>query len=86
MEKEVIQIGSSLAVIIPRPVAQAAGIKKGDYLDIGNVKGEIFMVPVTPLRPVTLKGIVSSKGASQKDFTQTRRTLSKSFHKKWKTF
>lgn len=86
MEKEVIQIGNSLAVIIPSPVARAAGIKKGDYLDIENKKEKILVVPVASLRPITLKGIVPSKGASQKDFVQTRKTLSKSFRRKWKTF
>ena len=86
MEKEVIQIGNSLAVIIPSPVAQAAGIKKGDYLEIENVREKILMIPVSFLHPVTLKGIVSSKGVSQKDLIQARQIISKSFRKKWKTF
>ena len=40
---KVVKIGNSLRMTIPKPVAQALGIKEGDVLDVGLTNGSMMV-------------------------------------------
>ena len=84
MEKGVIQLGSSLAVIIPRPMAQQISLHKGDRVRWVVSGQSLRLVPSPQLRPVHLRGVLQGQKTSWKDFRAGRLQLQKSFSKKWK--
>lgn len=86
MEKEVIQIGNSLAVIIPKAIAQKAGLRKGSVVNVTEAGSKVQINKVDAVTPVRLRGVVSSRGATFRDFARARKNLHKQFFTKWKKF
>lgn len=86
MDKEIIQLGSSLAVIIPSPIAKKFHLKKGDHLRF-KVSGQALRIdPLSRLIPVKLRGAVHSQGASLADFRRARSQVGRALKRKWKNF
>lgn len=86
MEKEVIQLGKSLAVILPKAIASRAGLKRGSRVDITERGRNVQIRRADHITPVHLQGIVSTKGIRAADFEVARRKIHGQFTKKWKSF
>ena len=83
-EKEVVQIGNSLAVILPREVTRAHDLSKGDKLLIQSKGQEITLTPKR-FKPIDLYGIVKGgPRATYKDFRNVRKLLERGFEKRMK--
>lgn len=80
MEKEIIQLGSSLAVIIPRPMAKQIRLNKGDRVRWVVAGRSLRLVPSSQLRPVHLRGLLQEQQVAWKDFRKAR----SHFQRKWK--
>lgn len=88
MEKEVLKIGNSLAVIIPSPVAKSIGLRKGDKVNIRPVNDIIEINRLEQVKPINLRGLVKpiGKSPSLRDFKKLRREFTQSIESKWKKF
>ena len=84
MEKEILKIGSSLAIIIPSPVAKSFHLKSGDRVRIEVEEWKITIQKTEKITPVKLEGIVKPSGFKLKDLRKLRREWTKSFEAKWK--
>lgn len=72
MQKPIIKIGSSLAVIIPQAVAREAGLQQGDLVDIAHANNSILIRHTATVRPVQVGGAVRSHGATLKTLRAAR--------------
>ncbi|MBI3540758.1 MAG: AbrB/MazE/SpoVT family DNA-binding domain-containing protein [Deltaproteobacteria bacterium] len=84
MEKEILQLGSSLAVIIPSSIAKQVHLKKGDHVRWSTSGRSLRLVPSNRLRPVNLGGLLQGKKVSWEDLRSARSQLQKQISKKWK--
>lgn len=84
MEKSIIKIGSSLAVIIPSRVARASGLRKGERVLLEEQEGGIMIRRRNNVTPVDLWGKVAAKGFGLTDQRQLRRRVDKQFSRRWK--
>ncbi len=72
MEKGILQLGSSLAVIIPRPMAKQIHLNKGDRVRWIVAGRSLRLVPSSQLRPVHLLGLLQEQQTAWKDFRKAR--------------
>lgn len=86
MEKEILQLGNSLAVIIPRNIAQQVGLSKGDRVDIKGSDKTVQIRRIPQATPLNLCGIVPSRGVTEKDIRQSRKRIHQDLLNKWKNF
>jgi len=57
MRVQVQKWGNSLALRIPKSVAQDAGVRAGTIMDVGVARGKLVAVPVAPT-PMPLKSLL----------------------------
>lgn len=86
VQKEIIQLGQSLAVIIPKNIAEKVGLQKGTVVDIMARKSKIQIKRLQAVEPIQLKGVIGTMGSTSRDFADVRKKIHGQFVKKWKNF
>ncbi|MBI2345669.1 MAG: AbrB/MazE/SpoVT family DNA-binding domain-containing protein [Deltaproteobacteria bacterium] len=84
MEKAIMKIGHSLAVIIPRPLAKAAGFRAGQRVLLQEESEGITIRRAGQRASVDLRGKVPSVGFRLLDQRRTRRALASQWKRRWK--
>ena len=84
MEKEIIQLGNSLAVIIPSPMARQCRFRRGDSVRLKVEDQTLRIDPMSRLKPVKLCGLIRPRGSRLRDFRTARSAIHRAFSKRWK--
>lgn len=83
MKKEIIKIGSSLAIIFPAAIVQQANLHEGDEVMLDSTDRQVVIRRCDLVTPVDLRGKVAPSTVTMKDLRNSRRRISRSLAKKW---